>query len=140
MSISSSIDIAGVAVITGGASGFGLETAERLVKAGMAVAVLDVSETELANAEKSLGALGGGKVAAVKCNVTDFAQCTQAQAAVQAAFGNQPGEPQCVMQFPVFNERNRQCRSFSIMRASRASSQDLPSSPASLMPGNPSFR
>ena len=47
MSVASSIDLHGVAVITGGASGFGYNTATRLVKAGMSVAILDISEDEM---------------------------------------------------------------------------------------------
>ena len=91
MSVSRAIDTSGVAVITGGASGFGFETAERLLRAGMAVAVLDISAKELTQAEKTLGAIAGAnQVAAIKCDVSKFDECMQAQQAVQAAFGSKP--------------------------------------------------
>lgn len=49
-----SLDIDGVAVITGGAGGFGLNVATRLVRAGMAVAILDVSPTAISDAKAAL--------------------------------------------------------------------------------------
>ena len=51
-----SLDADGVAVITGGASGFGLAAARRCVAAGMRVAILDVSASELRAAEQALEA------------------------------------------------------------------------------------
>ena len=65
------MDTAGLAVVTGGAAG-GYETSTRLLKAGMAVAILDISVKELANA-KSLGeiaAVNNTKVHGIQCNVT----------------------------------------------------------------------
>ena len=41
------LDAEGVAVITGGASGFGLEAATQCAALGMGVAILDVSERSL---------------------------------------------------------------------------------------------
>ena len=41
------LDAEGVAVITGGASGFGLEAATQCAALGMGVAILDVSELSL---------------------------------------------------------------------------------------------
>jgi NAD(P)-dependent dehydrogenase (short-subunit alcohol dehydrogenase family) len=57
----------------------------------MAVAVLDISAKELTQAEKTLGAIAGAnQVAAIKCDVSKFDECMQAQQAVQAAFGSKP--------------------------------------------------
>lgn len=88
MSILSVIDGAGVAVITGGASGFGLHVAERCVKSGMAVAILDVSESELAKAEQRLRSLAidPQDVLAVKCDVTHIEECRAAEESVSRAF------------------------------------------------------
>lgn len=52
------LDVTGVAVITGGASGFGLEVASRLVAGGMKVAILDISSTALDAAASSLAQIG----------------------------------------------------------------------------------
>jgi len=96
MSVATAIDTGGLAVITGGASGFGLAVAERLARNGMPVAILDVSAAELAAAEQKLGAAcqagaGAGKgVLAVRCDVSKFDECQAAQKAVAAAF---PGVP-----------------------------------------------
>ena len=94
--ISSVIDTSGVAVVTGGASGLGFEVASRLSRAGMAVVILDVASTaDLAAAEAALIA-GASACAssndthpsamAVRCDVTQFAACRAAAAAVEAAF------------------------------------------------------
>lgn len=90
MSVAKVIDTSkdGLAVITGGASGFGFNMATRLIKNGMAVAVLDVSDKELANAEKELKALNGGEYLGVKCNVTKIEDCEAAAKAVAAGFPN----------------------------------------------------
>ena len=83
--LSPAIDTAGVAVITGGASGFGDEAARRCVLAGMRTAVLDVSEAELKEAAAWLTALAGDdatKVLPLRCNVTVQEECQAAQAAV----------------------------------------------------------
>ena len=85
--ISEVFDTDGVAVITGGASGFGLIMAERLVKSGMRVAILDVSAGELARADAALQAVAPAHtVLAVQCNVTKFEQCQAAQQAVLKGF------------------------------------------------------
>jgi NAD(P)-dependent dehydrogenase (short-subunit alcohol dehydrogenase family) len=55
--LASTIDTDGVAVVTGGASGFGLETATRLLRAGMSVVILDVSVEELEAANQKLSTL-----------------------------------------------------------------------------------
>ena len=47
-------DAAGIAVITGGGSGFGLEAASRCAKAGMAVAVAEVQQDTLSATQAAL--------------------------------------------------------------------------------------
>lgn len=85
--ISDAIDTSCVAVITGGASGFGFETATRLLNAGMSCAILDVSEAELAAASKKMKDLAPGvSVLAQRCNVAVADDCVAAAAAVEAAF------------------------------------------------------
>ncbi len=64
-----------VVIVTGGASGIGLETAKLFQEQGAKVAVLDWSEEALAQASVELGA----GLLAVKCNVAD-------EASVDAAF------------------------------------------------------
>eukprot|EP00420_Gonyaulax_spinifera_P017343 CAMPEP_0197894570 /NCGR_PEP_ID=MMETSP1439-20131203/35892_1 /TAXON_ID=66791 /ORGANISM="Gonyaulax spinifera, Strain CCMP409" /LENGTH=362 /DNA_ID=CAMNT_0043514933 /DNA_START=39 /DNA_END=1125 /DNA_ORIENTATION=- len=87
MSVAAAIDTDGVAVITGGASGFGLTVAERLAGKGMRVAVLDVSADELKTAEAKLkGVAGADRVCALRCDVGSFSEVKAAQAAVAAAF------------------------------------------------------
>ncbi len=74
-----------VAVITGGASGLGRATAERIVAAGGKVALLDLNE-ELATSTAT--ELGGDSVArAYKVNVTDGDNAAEAIAAVMNDFG-----------------------------------------------------
>lgn len=55
--LSAVVDTSGVAIITGGASGFGLEVATRCAAAGMRTALLDV------NAEVCASAQAGGTAA-----------------------------------------------------------------------------
>ncbi len=74
-----------VAVITGGASGLGRATAERIVAAGGKVALLDLNE-ELA--KQTASELGDDAVArAYKVNVADAESAEQAVSAVVADFG-----------------------------------------------------
>ena len=91
-SVPSVLDLSGVAVITGGASGFGLDVTERLVKAGQRVAILDVSADELSTAEASLKALSSdaSHVLPVQCDVSDWGQCRAAADAIKAHFGSTP--------------------------------------------------
>ena len=89
MSISKNLDKRGLAVITGGASGFGFEVAQRLLQNGMSVAVLDVSDKELANAREKLvpiGVVSGANFFGVRCNVTSLSECQRAQKAVKVRF------------------------------------------------------
>ena len=83
------LDRNGVAVITGGASGFGYEVATRLLKSGMAVAILDVSAKELREAQIRLSIIAAEAktvILPVLCNVTKMADCVGARAKVDAAF------------------------------------------------------
>ena len=50
------IDTAGVAIVTGGASGFGLEVCRRCAAAGQRVALLDLSAAELEQAAAEVAA------------------------------------------------------------------------------------
>ena len=88
-SLPASVDQSGVVVITGGASGFGLNVAERFVRAGVRVAILDVSADELASGVTKLTALapgGASFVLGVQCNVTSSEECVRAAASVAAHF------------------------------------------------------
>jgi NAD(P)-dependent dehydrogenase (short-subunit alcohol dehydrogenase family) len=72
-----------VALITGGVSGLGLATAERFVREGAAVAVLDLQDEKGAELEERLGE----QVHYVHADVTDEAQVEAAVASTMAAFG-----------------------------------------------------
>jgi 3-oxoacyl-[acyl-carrier protein] reductase len=72
-----------VVVVTGGASGIGLETARMMQAAGARVAIMDVNEEALAAAREELG----GEALAVQCNVADEASVERAFDAVVAHFG-----------------------------------------------------
>jgi NAD(P)-dependent dehydrogenase (short-subunit alcohol dehydrogenase family) len=71
------------AIVTGGASGFGLEIARGLVAAGAKVAVVDVSETALARARDELGEA----VIAIRADVRQPQQVADALEQAAAAFG-----------------------------------------------------
>jgi len=70
----------GVAVITGAASGFGLELCRLAAAAGMHVVLADVEAQALARAEAEIAALGAHTLACV----TDVAQGAQVQALADA--------------------------------------------------------
>jgi len=74
------------AVITGAASGFGLETARLAARKGMNVVMADVMQEPLAAAVKEIEALGA-PVLAWRCDVRDAAQVEAMGAATQARFG-----------------------------------------------------
>ena len=69
------------AVVTGGGSGMGAETARRLAKAGVKVALLDVNK---AAADKVATEIGG---IAIACDVTSGDSATEALAAAKKAHG-----------------------------------------------------
>jgi NAD(P)-dependent dehydrogenase (short-subunit alcohol dehydrogenase family) len=83
------------AVITGGASGIGLECARRYAQAGMNVTIADRDEEARAAAFAELSDLAGGpdKVFAVDCDVSDKASVTALKDAVMDRFG----APNCLM-------------------------------------------
>jgi NAD(P)-dependent dehydrogenase (short-subunit alcohol dehydrogenase family) len=68
------------AIVTGGASGLGLATAEMLIGAGAKVALLDIG-ARVAEAAGRIGGLG------VRCDVGDGASAEQALAEARAAHG-----------------------------------------------------
>ncbi|HVV68969.1 MAG TPA: SDR family NAD(P)-dependent oxidoreductase [Gammaproteobacteria bacterium] len=70
-----------VAVITGGASGMGAETAKQLTQAGMRVAILDRNLAQ----EKQTAQLING--IAITCDVTNSSDVTQAFAQIEAELG-----------------------------------------------------
>jgi NAD(P)-dependent dehydrogenase (short-subunit alcohol dehydrogenase family) len=69
------------ALVTGGASGLGLATAEMLAAAGARVALLDQDTERVAAAAARLGGIG------LACDVADGASAEQAVAAAEAAHG-----------------------------------------------------
>lgn len=71
-----------IAVVTGGASGIGLSTAQDLQQQGARIAILDWSQEALDNASKVLG-----DVVAVQCNVADEDSVIKAFDQVEAALG-----------------------------------------------------
>jgi 3-oxoacyl-[acyl-carrier protein] reductase len=72
-----------VIVVTGGASGIGLETARTFVAAGARVAIMDVNPEALATAVAELG----GDVLPVECNVANEASVERAFDQVVERFG-----------------------------------------------------
>ena len=77
------------AVITGGASGLGLETARRFVSAGMNVAIADRDEAALATASRELSDRAGNsdRVMAVPCDVSRPDDLEALNSAVCEQFG-----------------------------------------------------
>ena len=82
MSVEDVFDVSGVAVITGGAGGFGLEIGQRCAAAGMRVALLDVVDDKLRVAADSCA---GDATIPVVCDVTDPKSCAAALEAVELA-------------------------------------------------------
>ena len=83
MSVEDVFDVSGVAVITGGAGGFGLEIGQRCAAAGMRVALLDVVEDKLRAAADSCA---GDATIPVVCDVTDPKSCAAALEAVEQQY------------------------------------------------------
>jgi len=76
------MDVKGLAaIVTGGGSGMGAETARHLAKAGAKVAVLDINK---ANAETVAKEIGG---VSIECDVSSDASATAAFAAAKDAHG-----------------------------------------------------
>ncbi|HEL4257157.1 TPA: glucose 1-dehydrogenase [Stenotrophomonas maltophilia] len=75
-----------VALVTGAASGMGLDTARAFAKAGAAVTLADVSEAALQQAVDEITA-AGGKAIGVVCDVSDEAQVAAMVKRTVDAFG-----------------------------------------------------
>ena len=75
-----------VAVVTGGASGMGLATAERLAAQGDRVGILDINAEAAEEAAAAIRAAGGEAVG-VQVDVSDRASVAAALDAVRAAYG-----------------------------------------------------
>jgi NAD(P)-dependent dehydrogenase (short-subunit alcohol dehydrogenase family) len=69
------------AIVTGGGSGLGAETARELARQGAKVAVLDVNAEGAQAVAQEIGGLG------LRCDITDSASVEQAIAATREAFG-----------------------------------------------------
>ena len=74
------------AFITGAASGLGLGICERLAATGWKLLIADINADRLAQAEKSLQALGAETVSLV-IDVTDYASLEKAAVTIQEAWG-----------------------------------------------------
>ena len=75
------------AMITGGASGMGLLTGEKLAEQGANVALLDVNEEALAAAEAKIRS-AGGKVLALKVDIRKYAEVEAAEKKIVETFGS----------------------------------------------------
>ena len=76
------MEIAGqAAIVSGGASGLGLATAEALTAAGVKVTILDINEASATAAARQIGGL------AIGCDVTDGAAVEAAVAAARWRHG-----------------------------------------------------
>ena len=69
------------AIVTGGASGLGAATAQRLASAGCRVAVLDINESAAAASAQRIGGVG------IACDVGDAASAEAAVAKARDAHG-----------------------------------------------------
>ena len=78
-----------VAIVTGGASGIGLATVERLVGAGWRVGILDRDEAALARARETFAGRDGVRLD--RLDVTDAPAAEKAVEAMAAAFGRLDG-------------------------------------------------
>ena len=79
----------GVAVITGGASGFGLEAAKRCAAAHMAVAILDTNEASMSTAAEAVASAGATAVLTIRCDVSSWDACVAAADRIEAHFDRQ---------------------------------------------------
>lgn len=75
-----------VALVTGAASGMGLDTARAFARAGAAVTLADVSEDALRQAVDEVNS-AGGKAIGVRCDIADEAQVAAMVERTVAAFG-----------------------------------------------------
>jgi NAD(P)-dependent dehydrogenase (short-subunit alcohol dehydrogenase family) len=79
-----------VVALTGGAGGIGLATARRLLRDGVRVAVLDVSEAAVKEAAGQLSS-GGGEAVGIACDTTDESSMTDAVDSIVGQFGRLDG-------------------------------------------------
>jgi len=75
-----------VALVTGGASGMGLATAQAFAEAGASVAIADVSEDRVMAAAESLKA-AGHRVIGIRCNVAELDEAEAMVKQTVSAFG-----------------------------------------------------
>ena len=75
------------AMITGGGSGMGLLTGEKLAEQGANVALLDVNEEALAAAEEKIKA-AGGSVIVLKVDIRNYAEVEAAEKRIVETFGS----------------------------------------------------
>ena len=76
-----------VALITGGAAGIGLAAAKAFAARGMSVAIADLREELLADAEAEIRTAGAARVLARRCDVSDRADVDALRDAVIAELG-----------------------------------------------------
>ncbi|NBV43874.1 MAG: SDR family NAD(P)-dependent oxidoreductase, partial [Firmicutes bacterium] len=76
-----------VAVITGGASGIGLATAQRLAAMGLRLVIIDVREALLEPAAEQLRQMGAPEVMASSTDVSDREALVELEALVAERFG-----------------------------------------------------
>jgi NAD(P)-dependent dehydrogenase (short-subunit alcohol dehydrogenase family) len=76
-----------VALVTGGASGIGRETARALAGAGAAVGIVDLDDERAAEACAEIQAATGVATAIAKANVADEAEASAGHGAIVAALG-----------------------------------------------------
>lgn len=79
----------GVGVITGGASGFGLEAALRCAAAHMSVAILDTNEKSMKAAENAMVTAGAPAVLSLLCDVSSWDACVAAADEIATHFQDQ---------------------------------------------------
>ena len=75
------------AMITGGGSGIGLLTGEKLAEAGANVALLDVNAEALAQAEARINA-AGGKVLTIQTDIRKYSEVEAAEKKIVETFGS----------------------------------------------------
>ena len=82
------LGIAGrVAIVTGGSRGIGRAVAERLCREGASVALCARNRDSLSEAQRTLEALGSGRVLAIEADLTDTAAAERVVEAAATAWG-----------------------------------------------------